>query len=71
MSAMKPMNPMRRQAQRGNTILLVMVLLGVMLVGALAMSRLAESLADMSAVLGERPAAVAREPAKDGAGEDG
>lgn len=31
-----------RRAQRGNTILLVMVLLGVMLVGALAMARLAE-----------------------------
>lgn len=31
-----------RQAQRGNTILLVLVLLSVMLVGALGMSRMAE-----------------------------
>lgn len=34
--------PAGRRAQRGNTILLVLVLLGVMLVGALGMSRLAE-----------------------------
>lgn len=34
--------PPRRRMQRGNTIVLVLVLLGVMLAGALGMSRLAE-----------------------------